>query len=397
MVRNSLLLMICFSILYCSPQKKEWQFGSLEKYQSQLKSLRSEFRTIDQPNVKFFLFGMGNRLKMIYQKGRLYSAFDSSVSRSWKVEKEIIVPNEYLVQLQLKNGDFVEIRENEKGVFIIQNGENSILPGTDSPIHLPEFEEMKYSEILKELNHEILINIVDSKPLPNFFVYKKPWRRDGAMMAMCLEKTGNLDLIRKWVISLKEPYDFNNAGEAEADNLGQTLYLLSLFADKSHPLVKQILQEVKKYEVTAPEGVYIRGRSDFHEAPVYQTKWLKFGLAKLRQPDPYKIPDIQDNYSSLFWWDYKESYRKGTLDAYDEWKDDKYPYIGWAADHFHGLKRSPLSNRDYPLTWEIGASQANYTGMKMINEIYVREKCSAPHTWHASEMFLVLSEINNTR
>jgi hypothetical protein len=397
MVRNSLLLMICFSIFYCSPQKKEWQFGSLKKYQSQLKSLRSEFRTIDQPNVKFFLFGMGNRLKMIYQKGRLYSAFDSSVIRSWKVEKEIIVPNEYLVQLQLKNGDFVEIRENEKGVFIIQNGENSILPGTDSPIHLPEFEEMKYSEILKELNHEILINIVDSKPLPNFFVYKKPWRRDGAMMAMCLEKTGNLDLIREWVISLKEPYDFNNAGEAEADNLGQTLYLLSLFADKSHPLVKQILQEVKKYEVTAPEGVYIRGRSDFHEAPVYQTKWLKFGLAKLRQPDPYKIPDIQDNYSSLFWWDYKESYRKGTLDAYDEWKDDKYPYIGWAADHFHGLKRSPLSNRDYPLTWEIGASQANYTGMKMINEIYVREKCSAPHTWHASEMFLVLSEINNTR
>jgi hypothetical protein len=388
-----LFYLICLSFFGCHASIPDWKTKALENYQFQLSTLRNEFRSVEQPDVKFFLFGMGNRTKMIYQKGQLYSAIDTTIIKKWEIVKELIVPNEYLVQLQLKNGDFVEIKENEKGVYLKQDRNEILLPGTDSPIHLPEFDNVRYSEILKVLNHEILINIVYSKPLPNFFVYKKPWYRDGAMMAMCLEKTGNLDLIKSWVLSLSEPYDYNNAGEAEADNLGEALYLLSLFTDKSHPLVLQILQEVKKHEVKSPEGIYIRGRSDFHEVPVYQTKWLKFGLAKLGLPDKYIIPQIQDNYSSLFWWDYKGSYLSGTIDAYDEWKNDKYPYIGWAADNFHGLKRNPLSNRDYPLTWEIEASQANYTGMKIIDQQYADKKCSAPHTWHASEMFLNLLKI----
>ena len=386
-----LVLFFCFASFGCSDQKPEWSSLSLGKYQSQLKLLRSEFRAVDQPDVKFFLFGMGNRAKMIYQKGRLYSAIDSTIIQKWEVEKELIVPNEYLVQLQLKNGGFIEIREDENGVFITQDKKEVLLPGTDSPIHLPEFDDLKYSEILKVLNHEILINIVDSKPLPNFFVYKKPWYRDGAMMAMCLEKTGNLDLIKSWVLSLNEPYDYNNAGEAEADNLGEALYLLSFFTDKSHPLVQQILREVKKHEVNTPEGTYITGRSDFHEVPVYQTKWLKFGLSKLGLPDTYIIPKLQDDYSALFWWDYKDSYMQGTIDAY--YKGDKYPYIDWAADNFHGQKRSPLSNQDYPLTWEIEAGEANYSGMRIIDQLYVDKKCSAPHTWHSSEMFLNLMQI----
>lgn len=388
-----LVFLLCLVFLGCSSPIPEWRSQSLDNYQSQLRSLRKEFRAVDQPDVKFFLFGMGNRSKMIYQKGKLYSAFDSVIIHQWKVEKELIIPNEYLVQLQLKNGDFVEIQEDERGVLLRQNEKEVLLQGTGFPIHLPTFSDLRYSEVLKELHHEILINIIDSKPLPNFFVYQKPWRRDGAMMAMCLEKTGNLDLIKNWVLSLSEPFDFNNAGEAEADNLGQTLYLLSFFTDKSYPLVQQIVQEAKKFEVSNPEGTFIKGRSDFHEAPVYQTKWLKFGLAKLDLPDSYIIPQIQDNYSALFWWAYKDSYMPGTLDAYNEWKDDKYPYIGWAADNFHGLKRNPVSSRDYPLTWEMNASQANYLGMKIIDPVYVSEKCSAPHTWHAAEIFLNLLQI----
>jgi hypothetical protein len=81
---------------------------------------------------------------------------------------------------------------------------------------------------------------------------------------------------------------------------------------------------------------------------------------------------------------------KGTSDAYDEWGNDFYPYIGWAADHFHGLKRNPVSNRDYPLTWEIQASQADYNGLAIINDKYVTDKTSTPHTWHAAEIFLYL-------
>jgi len=83
---------------------------------------------------------------------------------------------------------------------------------------------------------------------------------------------------------------------------------------------------------------------------------------------------------------------KGTTDAYDEWKNDFYLYIGWSADNFCGLKRNPVSNRDYPLTWEIQASQANYKGMNIIDIQYEKNNNSSPHTWHAAEMFLCLLE-----
>ena len=72
---------------------------------------------------------------------------------------------------------------------------------------------------------------------------------------------------------------------------------------------------------------------------------------------------------------------------------DNYPYIGWARDNFHGKKRSPLSNRLYPLTWEQQASQAKYKNLKIIDDIFVNEKISSPHTWHAAEVFLYLINI----
>jgi hypothetical protein len=147
------------------------------------------------------------------------------------------------------------------------------------------------------LHQEILVNVIDGMPVPNFFVYRKPWYRDGAMMGMCLRETGNLDLLRDWILGLREPYDGNNAGETEADNLGQALYLISLVADKSHPLTARVLAELPRFE----SENYIRGHSDFAQHPVYQTKWAKFGLAALGLPDPYQIPLLPDAYSALFW------------------------------------------------------------------------------------------------
>ena len=123
--------------------------------------------------------------------------------------------------------------------------------------------------------------------------------------------------------------------------------------------------------------------------PVYQTKWLKYGLKSMKLPDKYIIPEIADDYSALFWWDYKEHYVPGN-DANDR-KD--YPYLGWACDHFHGEIKSPISNRDYPLTWEINASQAKYSGIATVDSAYVNDQNSSPHTWHASEIFLYLLEI----
>ncbi len=362
----------------------------LEKYVLQLSLFAEEFRFREMPDIEFFLFGMGNRTKLIYKDGLLTNALSGQIIGKWPVKREIIIPNEYTVEIETLTDVLITINEDEKGVFITEGSKKELVEGTSSGIKLPSFEGNKYSEIMKVLNHEILINIVDSKPLPNFFVYNKPWRRDEAMMAMCLAETGNIDLIKDWVLNLTEAYDRNNAGNTEPDNLGQTLYLLSLFTDKNHSLVKQVLEEAKIFEVKDENGLYIKGSSDFHETPVYQTKWLKYGLKSLGLDDPYSIPQLHDNYSSLFWWDYKDTYLQGTVDAYDEWKNDNYPYIGWAADNFHRKKRNPISNRLYPLTWEQNASQAKYENLKMISNVFVKEKIYAPHTWHAAEVFLYL-------
>ncbi|WP_283625047.1 hypothetical protein [Clostridium butyricum] len=48
-----------------------------------------------------------------------------------------------------KNGDIVEIIEDEKAVWIIENGET--IEVTATYINLPDFENNKYSKILKYL------------------------------------------------------------------------------------------------------------------------------------------------------------------------------------------------------------------------------------------------------
>ena len=190
---------------------------------------------------------------------------------------------------------------------------------------------------------------------------------------------------------LTEVFDRNNAGETEADNPGQALFLLSLVSDKNHPLVPKILEALKRFEVKDTGGVYIKGRSDFADHPVYQTKWAKFGLRALGLPDPYVIPVVRDSYSSLFWMDYRDQHVVGA-EATDR---NLYPYLGWATDHFQRVKKSPISDQDYPLTWEIQASQADYQGMAAIDPVFVKQKTSVPHTWHAAEVFLYLLDEPN--
>ncbi|NJK94271.1 MAG: hypothetical protein HC905_04410 [Bacteroidales bacterium] len=362
----------------------------LNKYRVELDTLRKKTSVAPAlPHVPFFQFGMGNRTKLLYKNGVLIDALKGDTIKKWNVKEEIIVPYNYMVHLVTTNNEKITIREDSIAVWIHSKWEKEKVSGTTSKIRLPQFEDYRYPRIMKVLHHEILMNIVDSKPLPNFFVYKKPWRRDAAMMAMVLEHTGNLHLIKDWVLGLDDPYDRNNAGETEADNLGETLYLISLFANRNNPLVLKIMEEAKKYEVKDGYSKYIKGRTDFHEVPVYQTKWLKFGIKRLGMEDEYTIPFMEDNYSALFWWDFRSYYKPGIKDACD--KVD-YPYLGWACDHFHGDFNSPVSNHDYPLTWEKNASQANYNGMAVIDPVFTSEKLAVPHSWHAAEMFLYLRE-----
>jgi hypothetical protein len=130
---------------------------------------------------------------------------------------------------------------------------------------------------------------------------------------------------------------------------------------------------------------HILGRSDFADHPIYQTKWAKFGLASLGLPDPYQVPLLPDSYSALFWWDYRDRNVPG-----EPFQGTDYPYLNWAEAHFHGETGALFGDRDYPLTWEANASQANYSALAPFLPAYTAEKLAAPHTWHAAEMFLSL-------
>ncbi len=324
---------------------------------------------------------MGPRPKFIYRGGELIEWPSGRVVRKWSVKQETIVPPSYAVWLTTTSGT-AHIFENEAGLFIDENGKRITL--ATGNVLLPEFKGEPYPSVLRVLHQEILVNITNGKPVPNFLVYAKPWYRDGAMVAMVLRRTGNIGLIREWVMTLRDAYDRNNAGISEADNLGEVLYLISCVSNRDHPLVQRAIAEAERFRT----GTHIVGKTDFAEHPVYQTKWLKFGLKSLGLPDDkWVVPKAEDSYASLFWWDFRD----GQIGP--EFSGDtaaKYPYLAWARDHMSGGHPGPVAAGDYPLTWETDASQANYERMSSISADYVSAKMSAPHTWHAAEMFLAL-------
>ena len=335
------------------------------------------------PDCPFYLFGMGQRQKLLYKHGGLLDALTGEIMRKWEVASESIRPAEHSVKLEMPDSRRVTSREDEKGVWMEENGNRICLTG--SHIALPRFEGHRHASLLRILHHEILINIVNGKPVPNFFVYSKPWYRDAAMMCMCLEKTNNLHLVEKWILGLRAPLDRNNAGNCEPDNLGQALYMISLVSDTSHPLVEKILRTIPQFR----KGDHIVGITDGTEHPVYQTKWLKFGLRCLGLDDPYTIPEVFDSYSALFWMDYTQAHVNGP--SFTERSKERYPYLGWAEAHFHHWTlKIPCSEHQYPLTWEAHASEADYNGMALVSQEYVEQRICAPHTWHAAEMFLYL-------
>lgn len=375
--------------------------GALTTYRANLTNLRLEHSNHrnDLPDLRFFLFGMGDRLKLIYRDGRLINALTGNIEEQWNVEKAVIIPSEYTVALDLTDPPAgqprtVQIREDENGVWILQPGKRSrLIPGTRSPLVLPRFANNAYGPILRVLHQEVLINVIYGRPVPNFMVYAKPWYRDAALMAMVLRETGNLRLIRDWILALRDPFDRNNHGIAEADNPGQVLFLVSLVSDRTHPVVQVALDSVKQFR----KGNYIVGKTDYAGHPVFQTKWLKYGLKSLGLPDPYVIPEQYDSYSSLFWWDYTGEHVSATSAGKKEFDDGlstNYPYLAWAEDHFYDRakpeKRGIVGNPDYPLSWEQNASDAHYPGMTVLEKGLVKQRLAFPHAWHAAEVFLVL-------
>jgi hypothetical protein len=367
------------------PKDDHWDYlnRELTTYRRDLDAVRTEHGGERKlPAAPFFLFGMGDRRKLVYRQGVLLDARTGREVHRWKIGQELIVPPAYTVALKTNQGDRVWLVEDEEGVWLEESGNRTAL--TRGHVSLPSFTGHRHAPVLRVLHQELLINVIDGKPVPNFMVYNKPWYRDGAMMAKVLKQTGNLDLIKGWVLGLREPYDRNNGGETEPDNLGEAMFLISQASDKNHPLVPIIGREMRRFE----KDHHIEGRSDLASHPVYQTKWAKFGLRCLGLDDLYEVPQVADSYASLFWWDYKANDRPGQ----EVIESDDYPYLTWAGSHYAGLRKGKLSDQDYPLTWEAKASQADYRGMKVIDEVYVESRLCTPHTWHAAEAFLYLLE-----
>ena len=331
---------------------------------------------------------MGNREKLIYINGALKNALTNKVLYKWDVAEEIIAPHIYTVAIKTNDQQYIFLVEDALGFRLVQK--NSVRYLSKNPVSLPDFQQYRYPSILKVLHQELLINVVNGKPLPNYFVYKKPWYRDSAMMAMVFKKTGNLALIKRWILNLRDPYDQNN-GVKEPDNLGQALYLISLVSDKSHPLVSVIQKELSSIEKSNWFNTkrWIEGYSDHALHPVYQTKWTKFGLTSLGLTDHYAIPQKKDSYATLFWWQYKnlDSKNQPTL------REDDYPYLQWASNHYTQKPQGLIGDQDYPLTWEAKASAANYADIANLSAKYVEANLSAPHTWHGAEVFLRLMKI----
>ncbi len=345
-----------------------------------------------KPEKQFFLFGMGNREKYVYKEGGTLTKIDTNEDvLSLDVLREKLFFDRYMVVIWTKDMKIYQLYENSYGVYLedITDGKvnsKELITGGDY-INLPDFEDYKYPAQLRILNHEILISFKNGKPVPNIYVYTNPWYRDGAMMALCLEKTKNLHLMRDWALSITDLYDRNNKGNCEPDNLGQLAFILSYFVDKNYPLIYEIEREAKRIT----ENGLLTGLTDYGHHEIYATLWLKYAFERLNIDTSFiKIPKEFDSYARMMWM-YKNDVE--TLHPFENNYDYKYPYLWWAVCHFNGDEiPKELLTVKYPMSWEIEASEAIYEDISPLSTEYAKNKCGAPHSWHASEIFLYLIE-----
>jgi hypothetical protein len=341
--------------------------------------------TFALPANRFFVFGEGDRKKFLYKRGTLLDLHLGEIVWHRPVNSERYLASETAIEIETTDG-WTRISEDDKGVWI---GKERIASG--APISRPTFEPSPYAGRLRALHHEILVNLVNGEPLPNLLAYSRPWRRDAAMVAMCLAKTGNLDLIKPWVLNLQTVFD-HNANVEESDNLGQNLYLLGIVdAPRQHPLVEKTLESARRF---TNRGAII-GLTDGAEHTVYQTLWMKMGLKTMNLPDPYEVPFKFDHYGSLVWW--FPQHQLAFPFNFNATTAANYPYLSWAEAHYWYSSPPPLPTTDtFPQTWEANASEADYGKMEIVGSDWAKARVSGPHSWHAAEAFLYLLELGAT-
>ena len=168
---------------------------------------------------------------------------------------------------------------------------------------------------------------------------------------------------------------------SEPDNLGQILYLASLAGGTKLPVVAAARKEIANFR----RGDGICGSTDFAEHPVYQTKWLEYGLKRLGLDDPYVVPSVADSYGSLVWMDFKEFHAPHP--HFDAGTLKKWPYLNWAEAHFYGEPPPEPVSADM-MTREFHSGVVNYGRMAFLSPDFVTNRWCTPHIWHAAEIFL---------
>ena len=144
---------------------------SLAAYRAELTACRAAHGgSYEVPEVKFFLFGMGARAKSFYRDGALFDGRDGRELRRWQVKREVIVPPDYAVHLETEAGGSVVLREDAAAVWLEENGQRTALAGTKSAVKLPNFAGKRFPSVLRVLHQELLVNITEAGPVPNFFV-----------------------------------------------------------------------------------------------------------------------------------------------------------------------------------------------------------------------------------
>lgn len=163
----------------------------LAEYRAELDAMRPQFGgSHPLPEVRFLLFGMGSRPKLVYKSGSLLESPSGKVLRRWAVKSETIVPSDYCVSVTTTSGARVRVVEDEQAIWIEENGRREPVEHRQSRVYLPAFGQFRYPRVLRVMHQEILVNVIDGKPVPNYFVYPRPWDRDGAMVATCLKASG---------------------------------------------------------------------------------------------------------------------------------------------------------------------------------------------------------------
>lgn len=331
---------------------------------------------------KFFIFGMGLREKYLLVKDNSYYKLIRYSDKS-EILKNIIVEDidyeNYIVYAKDIKGEKIKIYENENGIYI-----NEQTLDDSVKINIPSFEGYNHKKQLKILLNEVMVNITKEGPKPNFIAYDGVWYRDSAIVAMVLEKTDNLQQIEKWIESIDSIYDMQN-GIEEADNLGQVLFLMSLIDNKNNDLINRIIEEAESLK---NEEGYIDEITDGEYHPVYQTKWLIYGLKKLNLDyKKWNIPDINDSYEALMWFDKNENKNINIKNT------NRWIYIMFAYLHYNN-ETIEMLNTNYPMSLEYRPSKANFENLRIINNDFADSKIVVPHSWGAAEMFLYLLDLD---